>query len=198
MNACMVRPVAIHAERGGMVILFSRHRTVVYRKGVAVPPGSDQVTYTPLLEAGEELARRRALGLHRRVETWWEGNGLPQPPFMGFHQERPLGLLERPIAAANYEGIVFDLMAKAGGFDPVWIEFLADRLAFVNPLKQSYAKAHYVLKKGRNGGHQIRKVVYIDELTARNRPIIQIVLKDGLSLAEKHHHHQQAVLGQVR
>ena len=164
-----------------------------------MPPGSDQgVTYTPLLEAAGELARRRAIGLHRRVETWWDGHGWPLPPFLGFHQERPLGLLERPIAAANYEGLTFDLMARVGGFDPVWIEFKADRLTFVNPLKQAYAKAYYILRKGRNGGHQVRKVLHVSEEEARNRPIFEIRLADGGCLADKHHNHQNEIMGRVR
>ena len=163
-----------------------------------MPSSANGFAYTPLLEAGEELARRRALGLHRRVETWWEGNGMPLPPFMGFNQERPLGLLERPISAANYEGICFDLMAKQGGFDPCWIEFLADRLTYCNPLKKAYGTSYYVLKRGRAGGHAVRKVVHIGDLEARNRPIGQIVLKDGISLVDKHHQHQDAIMGSVR
>jgi hypothetical protein len=99
--------------------------------------------YTAPGEIQAELARRRRdKGLVAAVMEFI-GNALPK----GWPEDRPIATLDRYVATARIEDIVFSHAARSIGLRPFWPTYLKERYTTRNPEKVSCLRPRIQLAK---------------------------------------------------
>jgi hypothetical protein len=142
----------------------------------------DKFIYTPIEEAIEELEKRRKdKRLERKVAEFLEGN-IPEP---FIKKER--FVLARHLITPNYEVSRFLFIADAFDFDPLFFEYLDDKLIYRNPWKYSLGKIPFYSGRAKNGSMKVKKVSIIDFDSSHGKKISSVTTKWGQSLAEFHH-----------
>lgn len=114
--------------------------------------------YSPPGAVIAELARRRRdKGLVKGIADYLDG-----PPPEGWPEDRPIATLNRYVASAHFEDIVFAHMARSIVLRPYWPTYLAERFTLKNPEKVSYLRPRvhreklHITKKWLIADHEAR------------------------------------------
>ena len=148
--------------------------------------------YVPFKTALDQLRRREAL--RPVVETWWEKRGWPIPDFLP-PPDRPSGFLLRHVATARFEDVVFLLMARAAGLEPLWGEYTRDTFAASSSFKRSLVNRTVTNGRNRHGHAQTRNDRLVRDVNKLHKTrLSDITLTDGQPLVAFHHALQDRLL----
>lgn len=127
-------------------------------------------------KAIEELARRRKdAGLRKAIDDYL-GIGLP----VGWPEGKPIATINRYVASARLEDMVFAQAAMSLGFHPYWPTYHAERYMSTNPEKVSYLRPRVLLPKLQVA----RRWLVADHGSLEGTPLGQIQVSGaGLQLA---------------
>lgn len=133
--------------------------------------------------AREELRRRQASGGRERIEAWWGTYGVTIPPFP---RADDLAVFARQVAHVRFEDILFNEIARANGYTPVWLEHTADVFSSESSYKRSLLHPKFCVGRGR-GGPITRKRRLVEDMTPWfGKPLRDILMTDGEPLVAFH------------
>ena len=142
----------------------------------------NKFVYTPIEEAIKELERRRKdKKLEKKVSEFLNGN-IPEP-FL----KKEKFVLARHLITPNHEVSRFLFIADAMELDPLFFEYLDDKLIFKNPWKYSLGKIPFYGGRAKNESMKIKNVGIIDFDSSHGKKISSINTKWGQSLVDFHH-----------
>lgn len=139
--------------------------------------------YVPLLEARQELNNRQRL--RSLVEEWWNEQNWTIPE--AFYERTDIAGFGRAIATFRYEDALFSEYALAGEFSPLWLEYTASKFNTESPLKKSFLRPRYFVKRGRNNGVLLNPVQLTPFQIWRGKSLNNVTLDDGQRLVDYHH-----------
>jgi len=143
----------------------------------------DDVLYTPLDEAYDELVRRRRdKELERRVHDFLRGN-IPEPL-----RSEPKAVIFRHVLTPNYELRRFtELVHAFGKLQPLFWEYHTDKYTPNNELKRTIGRLFFFNGRGKKNGARINSLNVIDFNTSNGKPIGSLMTTWGQSLIDFHH-----------
>lgn len=143
----------------------------------------DDVLYTPLARAYEELERRRKDPvLEGRVIALLRGN-VPEPL-----RERPRAVISRSVISPNYEVRRFTgLVEEFGKIEPLFWEYPEDKFTSNNELKRMLAKLYFFHGTGRNNGPKLDLINILDFSKSDGKKFTALRTLWGESFIDFHH-----------
>lgn len=150
-------------------------------KGISQQQCFSDLVYTPILEAKEELQRRREdKALTNRIREYFDGD-IPEPLL-----HEPKALLFRQLVTPNYELRRFMDIAHTHHIDPLLFEYHEDKFTSRNPLKHALGKMRF-LTEDTNSNPKIRTKTIIEFNKAEGKMIADVKTIWGQKLIDFHH-----------
>jgi len=138
--------------------------------------------YVSCEEAIAELNRRKIdKTLEKQVDDFLKGS-IPEPLV-----EKEKFVLARHLITPNYEVSRFLIISDAMGFEPLFFEYLDDKLIYQNPWKYSLGKIPFYSGKDKNDSPKIKKISIIDFNNSHGKKISAANTNWGQSLVDFHH-----------
>lgn len=139
------------------------------------------------------LERRENFDLRKKVDNFFlqASCGIPQLP------DIPFALLARQIATARYEDIVFQLIARVAGLDPVWSPYHGDVFSSQSAYKKTLIDPFIIEGRGNKGGpkrHKDSGLIVNSIEGCNHKPIGSIMTKSGISLVSYHMQRRDYIL----
>jgi hypothetical protein len=143
----------------------------------------DQVLYTPLHTAYQELERRRRdSDLEQKVDALLGGN-IPSPL-----RDGPKAVLARSVMSPNYEVRRFSTVTdQFGNIPPLYWEYHNDKFTSNNELKRMLGKMYFFNGMGRNNGPRVDALKVIDFPAADGQRFSALRTLWGQNFIEFHH-----------
>lgn len=148
------------------------------------PKKFNDFIYTPLEDALKELAKRRKdAGLEKKVMEILNYD-LPEP-----FKVRPRAVIFRQLITPNYEVRRFANLTENlnDELQPLFFEYLEDKLVAQNDWKYSLAKMKFYFGKGKKNGVKIHRTNVIDFNKFNGKRTCDIETLWGESLVDFHH-----------